>query len=359
MLCLSARLGAFPTRHVNKLKVYSKLGGIFLGCVDKPCIQNKAALRSLQDRVALVFKHEFLASKYIVIYVGAARLTKPNFPFVTQPDFEEQTQVVAVLQNAQSIAVMYDADLSQAQASLRKQHLFADLTINDLTVHKIPDFDPRPPLPVLALPELDAWAFHHRIERIKGRYDAETTGSLVSFPYLQGLHGSVNDVDFKSLARTCKLLKSLWLFMNGVQYTLNGVSELSNLTELSMLYGGADYIVGDIYTCDNGVVLPSELGNLSKLTKLCFAGRPFCGRIPTEIGKLQGLKSLSLRTTSLTHTVPTELGALSNLEHLDLQQSRLLSGHLPNFSHVQHVVVHGTPHLVKQKDKLPHDAWVW
>ena len=371
MLCLSAWLGALPTRHVQKLKVYSKLGGNFLGLVDKHCMQNQDGslifydtLRSLQDRVALIFKHEFLASKYIVIYVGAERLTKPNFPFVAQPDFEEQTQVVAVLQNAQSIAVMYDADLSQAQDSLRKQNLCAELTNNDLVVHRVtsqgePDYFPRLPLPVLALPELDAWAFHHHIERIKVWYDAETTGSLVSFPYLQGLHGNVNDVDFKSLARTCKLLKSLCLCMNGVQYTLNGVSELSNLTEISMIYGEADYIVGDIYTCDNGVVLPCELGNLSKLTTLCFEGRPFCGRIPTELGKLQGLKSLSLRTTSLTHTVPTELGALSNLEHLDLQQSRLLSGDLPNFSYVKHVFVRGTPHLVKQKDKLPHDVWAW
>lgn len=147
--------------------------------------------------------------------------------------------------------------------------------------------------------------------------------------------------------------------MKGVQRTLDGVSELSNLTKLSMLYLGSDYTFGDIYTCDNGVMLPTELGNLSKLTTLCFDGRPFCGRIPTEIGKLQGLKSLSLRMTSLTNTVPTELGALSNLEHLDLQQSRLLSGHLPNFSHVEHVVVHGTPLLVKQKDKVPHDVWTW
>ena len=362
MLCLSAWLGALPTRHVNKLKVYSKLGGSFLGFVDKHCMQNQAALRSLQDQVALIFKHEFLASKYIVIYVGAERLTKPDFPFVAQMDLEEQSQVASALQGAQSIAVMYDADLSQTQDSLRKQNLYAELTNNNLVVHRVtsqgePDYFPRAPLPVLALPELDTWAFHHRFEQITARSAAETIGSLVSFPYLQDLHGSVNDVDFKSLARTCKLLKSLWLFMNGVQYTLNGVSELSNLTELSMLYG-TDYICGNIYTCDNGVVLPSELGNLSKLTTLCFEGRPFCGRIPTELGKLQGLKSLSLRTTSLTHTVPTELGALSNLEHLDLQQSRLLSGDLPNFSYVKHVFVDGTPHLVKQKDKLPHYVWL-
>ena len=119
MLCLSVWLGALPTRHVQKLKVYSKLGGNVLGLVDKHCMQNQASLlitydtlRRLQDQVALIFKHEFLASKYIVIYVGAERLTKPNFPFVAQPDFEEQAQVVAVLQNAQSIAVMFDSAMS-------------------------------------------------------------------------------------------------------------------------------------------------------------------------------------------------------------------------------------------------------
>lgn len=167
MLCLSAWLGALPTRFANKLKVYSKLVGNFLGCVDKPCIQHQATLRSLQDQVSLILKHEFLSSKYIVVYVGTERLTKPDFPFVAQMDLEEQAQVATALQGAQSIAVMYDADLSEAQDSLRKQSLFAELTelteltINDLAVHEVevPDFDPRSPLPVLALPELDAWAY--------------------------------------------------------------------------------------------------------------------------------------------------------------------------------------------------------
>ena len=40
-VALCAWLGSLPTHHVNQLMVYSKLGGKFLGFVDKPCMQNQ------------------------------------------------------------------------------------------------------------------------------------------------------------------------------------------------------------------------------------------------------------------------------------------------------------------------------
>ena len=355
MLCLSAWLGALPTCHVNKLKVYSKLGGSFLGFVDKPCLQNQVGslifydtLRSLQDQVALIFKHEFLASKHIVVYVGTGRLTQPDFPFVVS--FEGQAQAATDLQSAQSVSVMYDVDLEAAQASLEVRGLYAYKIGNFLTCRQIPTLKPRPRMAVLALPALDAWAFHYRVEQIQIFYEAKRIGSLAAFPYLKSLHGTVSKADFRRLATTCKLLEHIWLHMDG-PCTLLGVGELSNLQRLSMNYFKDEDV---IYTFHNGVTLPSEIGNLSKLTALRLEGRPFCGCIPTEIGKLQKLKHLVLRATSLTHTVPTELGALANLEYLDFQHSRLLSGHMPDLSHLQHlegVSLFDTPNLIKDATK--------
>ena len=353
MLCLSAWLGALPTRHVNKLKVYSKLGGKFLAFVDKPCLQNQVGslifydtLRSLQDQVALIFKHEFLDSKHIVVYVGTERLTKPDFPFVVS--FEGQAQTAGALQSAQSVSVMYDVDLEAARASLENRGISAYMTGNLLTgLRTEPLKHSQPRMAVLALPELDAWAFHYNVERIHIFYEAKRIGSLASFPYLKGLRGTVRNVAFKRLAKTCKLLERLQLQIEGL-CTLDGVGELSNLQRLSM----HDYTVFN--TCHGGVSLPSEIGKLSKLTSLTLEGQLFCGRIPTEIGKLQNLKRLVLRTTSLTHTVPTELGALANLEYLDFQQSRLLSGHMPDLSHLQHlegVSLFDTPNLIKDATK--------
>ena len=362
MLCLSAWLGALPTRHVNKLMVYSKLGGKFLGFVDKPCLQNQVGslifydtLRSLQDQVALIFKHEFLAPKHIVVYVDTGRLTKPDFPFVVS--FEGQAQAAGALQSAQSVSVMYDVDLEAAQTSLKVRGLLAYMTGNVLTGRQITTLKhSRPRMAVLALPELDAWAFHYHVEHIQIFYEAKRIGSLASFPYLKSLDGTVSKADFKRLATTCKRLERVWLHMDA-PCTLLGVGELSNLQRLSMHY----FKDGDvIYICHNGVSLPSEIGNLSNLTALTLEGRPFCGCIPTEIGKLQNLKRLVLRATSLTHTVPTELGALANLKYLDFQHSRLLSGHMPDLSHLQHlegVSLFDTPNLIKDATKLPHSVW--
>ena len=362
MLCLSAWLGALPTCHVNKLKVYSKLGGSFLGFVDKPCLQNQVGslifydtLRSLQDQVALIFKHEFLASKHIVVYVGTGRLTRPDFPFVVS--FEGQAQAAGALQSAQSVSVMYDVDLEAARASLEDRGLSAYKIGNVLTGRRTKTLKhSRPRMAVLALPELDAWAFHYHVEHIQIFYEAKRIGSLASFPYLKSLDGTVSKADFKRLATTCKRLERVWLHMDA-PCTLLGVGELSNLQRLSMHY----FKDGDvIYICHNGVSLPSEIGNLSNLTALTLEGRPFCGCIPTEIGKLQNLKRLVLRATSLTHTVPTELGALANLKYLDFQHSRLLSGHMPDLSHLQHlegVSLFDTPNLIKDATKLPHSVW--
>jgi hypothetical protein len=362
MLCLSAWLGALPTRHVNKLKVYSKLGGSFLGFVDRPCLQNQVGslifydtLRSLQDQVALIFKHKFLASKHIVVYVGTERLTKPDFPFVAQLDFEGQAQAASALQSVQSISVMYDVDLEAARASLKVRGLFAYKTANVLTgrqiTRQITTLKPRPRMAVLALPALDAWAFHYHVEHIQIFYEAKRIGSLAAFPCLKSLDGTVSKADFKRLATTCKRLERVWLHMDG-PFTLCGVGELSNLQRLGVCYFKDEDV---IYTCHNGVRLPSEIGNLSKLTALTLEGRPFCGCIPTEIGTLQNLKHLVLRATSLTHTVPTELGALANLEYLDFQHSRLLSGHMPDLSHLQHLKVvslFDTPNLIKDATKV-------
>jgi len=110
----------------NQLSVYTKLSNKCLGVVDNLFSQKSLtfassydAMRNLQDQVALLLKHDYLPSRYVVVYVGDVRLTEPNFPFVNHLDLDNQAQVCHVLKDAQSISVVYHFDQSCAEASLK------------------------------------------------------------------------------------------------------------------------------------------------------------------------------------------------------------------------------------------------
>ena len=74
--------------------------------------------------------------------------------------------------------------------------------------------------------------------------------------------------------------------------------------------------------------IPSELGNLTFLSRLLLYGNQLSGEIPSEIGNLSNLRYLELNHNQLSGQIPSELGNLSKLEALSLQSNRL-SGVVP------------------------------
>jgi hypothetical protein len=72
--------------------------------------------------------------------------------------------------------------------------------------------------------------------------------------------------------------------------------------------------------------LPTELGNLSRLTQLTLI-QTRVGTIPTELGNLEDLTLLVIINCVLTGTIPTELGRLNNVAITLLGSS--LSGTIP------------------------------
>ncbi|MDE0672422.1 MAG: leucine-rich repeat domain-containing protein [Caldilineaceae bacterium] len=69
--------------------------------------------------------------------------------------------------------------------------------------------------------------------------------------------------------------------------------------------------------------LPSELGQLTVLSRLALGGPLLTGTIPPELGQLANLEELILVGSRLTGTVPPELGQLTKLTSLDLYGNRL------------------------------------
>jgi len=97
--------------------------------------------------------------------------------------------------------------------------------------------------------------------------------------------------------------------------------EIARLTNLGVLVITYNPDLG-------GSIIPPELGELRRLTRLFLNGNDLTGRIPPELGKISSLQALGLSQNSLTGTVPTELGDLSNLHWLFLGTNGL-TGEIP------------------------------
>ena len=64
--------------------------------------------------------------------------------------------------------------------------------------------------------------------------------------------------------------------------------------------------------------IPSSLGHLTSLTKLCLNSKQMNSSILLEIGNMKDLKLLSLKYNKLIGPIPSPLGHLTNLTELDL-----------------------------------------
>ena len=110
------------------------------------------------------------------------------------------------------------------------------------------------------------------------------------------------------------------------------LGNLSKLTDLTLSFNG---LSGSI---------PTQLGNLSNLTTLKLFGNRLSGSIPAQLGNLSKLTDLTLTGNQLSGTIPAQLGNLSNLTYLSLSYNQL-SGSIPtqlgNLSKLQTLYLEG------------------
>jgi hypothetical protein len=112
MLALTLWSDMLPRQKESQLKVYSKLGGAFLGVLDRPCLdyagQAYQVLRNMQDQIATMLRHHNRPPRYLVLMANNVCLTSPSFMFVRQYSSTESKKVYDLLAQASRIDVFYN-----------------------------------------------------------------------------------------------------------------------------------------------------------------------------------------------------------------------------------------------------------
>lgn len=326
MLALTLWSGSLPRQRESQLKVYSKLGGTFLGVLDRPSLPTGQAyqvLRNMQDQIAKMFVHHNRPPRYLVLMANNACLTRPDFMFVEQLDLEESRYVLDTLGKASRVDVFYNEDDSEAKRYLERKGMRVVLEGNILTIEG--DYDLHYEL---LSGQLEIFTFQAEIQRIETYTYAQKLGCIDLFPHVQVLwvEGLSKEIDFTNLSMLVGLRVRLKTKLD------KSIAAMTNLKEL--------YVDQAMLS-----TIPTEIGLMTNLTSLEFCNH-FEQCIPTQIGNLKLLTSLSIRRTKLTGCIPSELCNLACLNLLDLYYNPHLFGCLPSFQALCSLELERTPHVV-------------
>ncbi|KAJ0478888.1 putative protein kinase RLK-Pelle-LRR-IV family [Helianthus annuus] len=113
-------------------------------------------------------------------------------------------------------------------------------------------------------------------------------------------------------------LSGLYLHFNGLHGEIP--KEIGELTQLTDLYLNVNNLSGQI---------PTELEKMDNLQVLQLCYNQLSGSLPTQLGSLKKLTVLALQYNKLTGAIPATLGNLGTLQRLDLSFNRLF-GSIPS-----------------------------
>lgn len=342
MLCLEAWLGKQVGKDSSHIKVFSKLGGNFLGYIRKPEAQDKTqVIRSMQDEISQFFKH-IRPSRYLVLFVGQVRITPPSFPWDGLATVSPDALVIRRVDTMYNEDDMYALHRINDFFGLDVMHTPGQLEVTSRS--KYPTWRPC----TLLLQQLEVFAFRGDqtpITTLVFKNHADSLVGIENFLDVERirmvLDANVSEVDFRDLAKSRKLVELQVVMGSKLS---KDVGLMVNLRKL------------DVCTrCSYGQV-PTEVGVLTKLTSLALRG-PFEGAIPTELGHLKDLVDLVVEFTQLRGRIPKELSSLPKLASIVLSGNPNLRGDLPDFEACTFLSLEGSKNIKPHRFFLRGGAW--
>ena len=175
-------------QHATRSKCTPSWGGAFLGAIQRPCLKEEVdaylVLRKLQDQVATWLCHPQMPPRYLALFVGASRLTSPDFPFVDHLNAKSSQQVLDVLSQALRIDAIWEHGIECAKSRLASKGLQVSVSGHKLSLEReVHDVDLKQLLPI----EVEAFTFGVTIRDVWVNARAETLGCLHLFPHLEKL----------------------------------------------------------------------------------------------------------------------------------------------------------------------------
>ncbi|XP_044478465.1 MDIS1-interacting receptor like kinase 2-like [Mangifera indica] len=144
--------------------------------------------------------------------------------------------------------------------------------------------------------------------------------SASSFPHLKYVDLAVNSLSGVIPSQIGNLSKLIYLDLSFNHFSGKIPPEIGLLTNLQILHLDENQLNGTI---------PSEIGQCRSLNELALYSNSLKGQIPASLGNLTNLVSLYLYNNSFSGSIPTEMGNLTNLMELYLDTNRL-TGLIPS-----------------------------
>ncbi|KAH9319479.1 hypothetical protein KI387_021248, partial [Taxus chinensis] len=177
--------------------------------------------------------------------------------------------------------------------------------------------------------------------------------ALTNCSYLEVLELSINDLTGvlpSSVSRLSSVLSSLGLASNKLEGSIpSDIGNLTKLTELDLhnnsFNGTVPSTLGhlphlerlSLHKNNLDGIIPKSLGQAKKLGLLSLGENMLSGRIPDSLGDLPQLRQLLLSRNQLLGQIPASLGRCITLEEVDLSYNKLRGNIPPEFTGLQNL----------------------